>query len=306
MKRFNKTAVAVALTGALTLGVSPVAGAATPATLQPGDLVFDANGNIVSSFSGTTDGLVNLENGDVVYNSDSENVTADRTANTPETLENTDPIPVTLQPGDLIFDANGNLVSSFGMTDNGQAVLRYGDTVLNKDSENVTAIRTGNDATNESDAQPVTLSWGDLVVDKDGNVVLFAKANGEYAVLQPGDQVIPAGKIGAGVLGGLGVIALGGILYNVVKNAQGENVLVPADRPNQAPTAEDEKKTQELVANHQQEIAEQAAKQNADNGALRGVGANTGSNAIGQGLIALVLASILAAAAFVFGRRQLV
>ncbi|MEH0147130.1 hypothetical protein V6D40_05545 [Corynebacterium sp. Q4381] len=370
MKRINKSAIAVALAGALTLGVSPMAGAATPATLKQGDVVFDADGNIVTSFSGTTDGLVVLEDGDVVYDSNSQNVTADRSATAPAAPDAPAPqgnTPATLQPGDLVYDADGNIVTSFSGTDNGYVVLKDGDVVYNSNSENVTAERSGNapvvegeivsstpvtlskgdrivdfagteklvaeadgqlanlepgdrvvagdgvEVTNERKGveganvpTPVTLSWGDIVVDKDGNVVLTAKANGEYAVLQPGDKVIPAGKIGAGVLGGLGALTLGGILYNVVKNAQGENVLVPADRPDQTPTAEDEKKTEELVQAHADEIADQAAKQNAANGELRGVGANTGNNAFGKGLMTLLLASVLAAAAFVFGRRQLV
>lgn len=370
MKRFNKSAIAVAIAGTLALGAAPMAGAATPATLQPGDLVYDAAGNIVTSFSGTTDGLVVLEDGDVVYDSNSQNVTADRSATAPAAPDAPAPqgnTPATLQPGDLVYDADGNIVTSFSGTDSGYVVLKDGDVVYNSNSENVTAERSGNapviegeiasstpvtlskgdrivdfagteklvaeadgqlanlepgdrviagdgvEVTNERKGveganapTPVTLDWGDIIVDKDGRIVYSAKENGEHAVLQPGDKVVPAGKIGVGVLGGLAAVTLGGILYNVVKNAQGDNVLVPADRPDQTPTAEDEKKTQELVQAHAEEIAAQAAQQNEGSDALRGVGANTGNNAIGKGLIALVMASVLGAAAFVFGRRQLV
>lgn len=94
-----------------------------------------------------------------------------------------------------------------------------------------------------------------------------------------------------------------------MKNAQGKPVLVPADRADQTPTAADEAKTEQLVAEHGDEIAAQAAEAGvADNGATadRGVSAATGNNTIAKGLVGLLLASIMGAAAFAFGRRRLV
>ena len=313
MKRFNKTAIAIALSGAMALGVAPTAGAATPVTLQQGDLVYDKDGNLKTSFGGTDNGMATLEEGDVVYNSKSENVTADRTANAPAANEDTSvsTTPVTLNKGDRIVDFAGN--EKLVADQDGQfAVLEPGDRVIAKGGEEVTNTRTGSEG--ENAPRPVTLGWGEAIVDKDGKIVYFAKKDGESAVLQPGDKVVPVGKIGAGILGGLTAVTIAGILYNVVKNSQGENVLVPADRPDQTPTAEDKAKTDELVAEHGDEIAQQATigtdaeagDSAAQTGGERGMGATTGNNSIAQGLLALLVASVMGAAAFAFGRRRLV
>ena len=119
----------------------------------------------------------------------------------------------------------------------------------------------------------------------------------------------------AGLAGVGAVIHLLGKAYKAVTNGSGNPVLVPAERTDQAPTAEDEAATDQLVADHSEEIVAQAAEAGvadngvtADNGADadRGVSAATGNNTIAKGLVGLLLASILGAAAFVFGRRQLV
>lgn len=108
-------------------------------------------------------------------------------------------------------------------------------------------------------------------------------------------------------------LVIGGIIYKVVKDNQGKPVLVPADRPNQTPTPEDKANTDKLVKENADEIARQGAEKGvtasegeADDAATRGVNADTGNNGIAKGLLGLVIASIMGAAVFMFGRRQLV
>lgn len=109
-----------------------------------------------------------------------------------------------------------------------------------------------------------------------------------------------------GVGATVGTLLLGGILYNIVQNSKGEPVLVPADRADQTPNAEDEAKTKELVENNAAEIAAQAEAAGDVAAADRGVGAATGNNVLGKGLIGLLIASVMGAAVFAYGRRQLV
>mgnify|MGYP000162031065 CR=1 FL=1 len=119
----------------------------------------------------------------------------------------------------------------------------------------------------------------------------------------------------AGLAGAGAVIYLLGQAYKAVTSSSGNPVLMPVEGADQDPTAEDVAATEQLAANHGDEIVAQAAEAGvADNGvtaengadADRGVSAATGNNSIAQGLIGLLLASILGAAAFVFGRRRLV
>ncbi|WP_087117466.1 hypothetical protein [Corynebacterium urinipleomorphum] len=321
MKRFNKTAVALATAGAMTLAIVPNAvaedGVVTDTNQAPvpgapsfGPGGFENPGNPSIDEASAGDEADTIVNGTPVADptlpprpvklGDDEPIE--------ESQDAFQPIPVTLNKGDQIVDFAGN-VQHTAQADGEYATLEPGDRV----------IRNGKEVTNEvlgskddNAPRPVTLKWGDVIVDRDGRIVWSAKANGENAVLQDGDKVVPAGRIAAGVLGTLAAVTLGGVLYNVVKNSKGEPVLVPAERADQTPTAEDEAKTKELVENNAEELAAQAAAQNGgadartpDN-ADRGVGAATGNNSIAKGLVGLLIASIMGAAAFAFGRRRLV
>ena len=188
-------------------------------------------------------------------------------------------------------------------------------------------------------AQGVNLKAGDVVKDKDGNEIYKAEKDGAYPDYKAGQRIFDANGVemttkrggtiegyesnvkpvekddeaaaiaAATALATLPLLTIGGIVYSVVKNAQGNPVLVPADRADKTPTAEDEAKTTEILAKHGNEIAAQAAENSAvqNNAATdRGVGAATGNNAIAKGLIGLVIASVMGAAVFMYGRRQLV
>ena len=354
MKRFNKTAVALATAGAMTLAIVPNAsafddkpsygGAGDPATSLeqlkrtgegengpnlaadraaqpapntdpvPNAPTIDEDGNVTDPgndsdagyVDGTKDDAETIVNGTVQPGEENFPPRPTKLGSEEDRIGGT---PVILNKGDKIVDVAGK-VQHTAQADGEFATLEPGDRV----------IRAGKDVTGQltaaagvaSAGTPVTLKWGDVIVDKDGRIVWSAKANGEYAVLQEGDKVVPAGRIGVGILGGLAALTLGGVLYKVVKNSKGEPVLVPADRADQTPTAEDEKNTEKLVKENAEEIAAQAAKENGGADARtadtadRGVGAATGNNTIAKGLVGLLIASIMGAAVFAFGRRRLV
>ncbi|MCG7296139.1 hypothetical protein MHJ86_04555 [Corynebacterium afermentans] len=109
------------------------------------------------------------------------------------------------------------------------------------------------------------------------------------------------GAIAAIAVAAVGVpIVIAGVTYFL--NQDGVTLVGSSDRVNKQPTPEEKAKSDQLRAEHADEIAAQQVAAAAD----RGVGAETGSNTIARTLFALVIASVLGAAAFVAGRRFLV
>lgn len=296
MKRFNKTAVALATAGALTLGVAPAAFAqGTPVTIQQGDLIYDKDGNLVGSYGSTDNGAAVLKPGDVVYNANSENVTADRLNTSGRNVVAADDENDAKNLDDLLNDPNA---------------------VGNNRAEDEKGYKRAADSDN--DLKPEDLPQGGVA---GANSETYVPENGidNPAELKPEDVFKEDGttvdkdklkKVLIGLGATAGVLTIAGIVYKIVKNSKGEPVLVPADRADQAPTAADEAKTQELLENNAAEIAAQAGAADATTGdaatADRGVGAATGNNTIAKGLVGLLIASIMGAAAFAFGRRRLV
>lgn len=119
-----------------------------------------------------------------------------------------------------------------------------------------------------------------------------------------------AGEVNAelspGAIAGIAAAAIGlpiviaGVTYFL--NQDGQTLVGSSDRVNQQPTPEEKAKSDELRAEHADEIAAQQVAAAAN----RGVEAETGSNTVARTLFALVIASVLGAAAFVAGRRFLV
>lgn len=113
-------------------------------------------------------------------------------------------------------------------------------------------------------------------------------------------------QLSPGAIAGIAAAAIGlpiviaGVTYFL--NQDGETLVGSSDRVNQEPTPEEKAKSDQLRAEHADEIAAQQVAAAAN----RGVEAETGSNAIARTLFALVIASVLGAAAFVAGRRFLV
>lgn len=115
------------------------------------------------------------------------------------------------------------------------------------------------------------------------------------------DAELSPGAIAAIAVAAVGIpIVIAGVTYFL--NQDGETLVGSSDRVNQQPTPEEKEKSDQLRAEHADEIAAQQVAAAAN----RGVEAETGSNTIARALFALVIASVLGAAAFVAGRRFLV
>ncbi|MGV0372864.1 hypothetical protein ACUY2A_05690 [Corynebacterium pilbarense] len=109
------------------------------------------------------------------------------------------------------------------------------------------------------------------------------------------------GAIAAIAVAAVGVpIVIAGVTYFL--NQDGVTLVGSSDRVDKQPTPEEKAKSDQLRAEHADEIAAQQVAAAAN----RGVEAETGSNTIARTLFALVIASVLGAAAFVAGRRFLV
>lgn len=109
------------------------------------------------------------------------------------------------------------------------------------------------------------------------------------------------GAIAAIAAAAIGVpIVIAGVTYFL--NQDGETLVGSSDRVDQQPTPEEKAKSDQLRAEHADEIAAQQVAAAAN----RGVEAETGSNTVARTLFALVIASVLGAAAFLAGRRFLV
>lgn len=256
MKRFNKTAVALATAGAMTLAIVPNASAQN---FDPQPPEFGGAGDPATSL----DELFNDENAEGnpgARAEDSEN----------------DLKPSDLPEGGVAGEQPGTYVEGNGIDNSNElpttAVFPPTTTSTTPSSDTPTSPTT-------------TTKVGNIDPEKLKKALI-------------------------GVAATAGVLTIAGIVYKVVKNSKGEPVLVPEDRADQAPTAADEAKTQELLENNAAEIAAQTGVADATTGdaaaADRGVGAATGNNTIAKGLVGLLIASIMGAAAFAFGRRRLV
>lgn len=272
LKRMNKTAIALATAGAVTLGVAPAAmadqvvgqacfedaaGKYAMQNVNDKGQALDGNGIAVTQAKGLT------------------KVDDSKCGATPSTTTTTTtPANPTTGTGEkkLFRDPNGALVW------------------LETDPAN----------SNQPAHKPLGGTY--TLVDPETEDLSVTPAEG------PSDEDIAkavAAVAGAGV--GAAII-INGIKYFVNKDKQ---TLVPSeDRVNQEPTAEEKAKSDELKANNADQIAQQtgtdATGANTTANGERGMSAATGVNKVPAALMALLLASVLGAAAFVFGRRQLV
>lgn len=113
------------------------------------------------------------------------------------------------------------------------------------------------------------------------------------------------------------LLLIGGV--NWYLNADGQTYVTDSSRTSSTPTQGEREASANMLSSNRAEVEAQAKAQadaqaqaetqpNADNTVTldRGITAETGNNTFGKGLVALLLASVLGAAAFAFGRRQLV
>ena len=116
-----------------------------------------------------------------------------------------------------------------------------------------------------------------------------------------GGSSLSGGAIAGIAAAALIPIVIAGVTYYL--NQDGQTLVGSSDRVNQQPTPEEKAESDRLRAEHADEIA---AQEEAAAEAARGISAETGSNTLVRTLFALVIASVLGAAAFVAGRRFLV
>lgn len=110
------------------------------------------------------------------------------------------------------------------------------------------------------------------------------------------------------------VLIIGGISYYL--NQDGRTYVDSSSRTSSAPTAQERASSESLLSSNRPEVQRQsqaapsiqvaANRQEAAAPQVRGISAETGSNSLAKGLVALLIASVLGAAAFHFGRKQLV
>lgn len=306
MKRMSKTTIALVTAGALGFGVIPAAGAQ------------------VVPVPGNADAV--QEN---PYPENPE-LTAEDVFGTQEESEefaealvgDQDPNPYPADPTELTME---DLAGEEGETWVGD--IAPNDPVEGNGVPVMDGLTTGTEPADKNNFGPKT----DITKVEDGeNKGLFIDENGVYvwhlidnrgrAIDKDGnwiEGVVPATSLpevkdvekntGAliGIAAGIAglVLLIQGVKYFMNK----DGVLVEdPNRINETATPEEKAKSDQLKAEHGEEIAAQVAGQVAEANGERGIGASTGVNEVPAGLLSLLLASVLGAAAFVFGRRQLI
>ena len=135
-----------------------------------------------------------------------------------------------------------------------------------------------------------------------------------------GGTGLTPGQIAGIVAGALaGTLVIGGVVYKLVMDKNGKPVYVPEDKAGKEPSAEDKAASDKMISENADEIKRQTATAEkmgeevvkvegdaAGADSERGVNAETGNNTIAKGLVGLLIASIMGAAIFAFGRRRLV
>ena len=105
----------------------------------------------------------------------------------------------------------------------------------------------------------------------------------------------------AGMMALPALLIIGGV--NWYLNQDGRTYVMDITRTSSVPTAAEREASAAMLSSNRAEVERQIQT---EGNTERGTAIQTGSNEIGKGLIALLIASVLGAAAFAFGRRQLV
>lgn len=289
MKRFNKTVVSLATAGALGFGVAPIAFAEDAAF---GDLPV-------------TPGEEGATSVDANYPANPTNNTPGTTVNLPEGAAWDESIaPAQNAPATSIDElGKQNAVASTGVAPLMNAVCVNGGTRVNylRHADGLNYVKEGYPTTGAlPGADGAYRSYADITADAncalvDGGQVQGAVTPGEVTT-DPADVAkAVAAVVGAGV--GAAII-INGVKYFL--NKDGKTLVETPERVNMDATPEEKAKSEQLIKENAAEINNGAAQNE------RGIAAATGVNKIPAALLSLLLASVLAAAAFVFGRRQLV
>ncbi|MGV0343394.1 hypothetical protein [Corynebacterium faecium] len=290
MKRTIRTLAAAAMAGAIAISVTPAADAQT--TIDPTEVAtkiiegrFPA---VIVAPNGTYYELVNGEYKEA--------------ATTPAGAENA---------AEVSLADNGDIVAT--LADGSGETIVLGKAKPAAESTTTTPQAPAPKATGEAAATATSTSTATTLTvpaGTDTTVSATVDANLGGAGAGAGSSNGAAGEANAelspGAIAGIAAAAIGipiviaGVTYFL--NQDGETLVGSSERVNQQPTPEEKEKSDQLRAEHADEIAAQQVAAAAN----RGVEAETGSNTLVRTLFALVIASVLGAAAFVAGRRFLV
>ncbi|MCG7291548.1 hypothetical protein MHJ98_04145 [Corynebacterium afermentans] len=212
---------------------------------------------------------------------------------------------------------NGDIVATLA-DGSGETIVLGNEKDLNQAGQNsadstvtTTPQAPAPEATGEATASATSTSTATtLTVPAGADTTVSATVDANLGGAGAGSSNGAAGEVNAelspGAIAGIAAAAIGipvviaGVTYFL--NQDGETLVGSSDRVNKQPTPEEKAKSDQLRAEHADEIAAQQVAAAAN----RGVEAETGSNTIARTLFALVIASVLGAAAFVAGRRFLV
>lgn len=307
MKRFNKTAIAIALSGALALGVAPAADAqqdlgAPAATVSHEGTTWylHTSGQFYVNDPALIFTAADQVEEDKRIGLDAANAEGEQAA--PAGDEQALPLPAEI-------------------TIDGETWYLHNDKqhyVKDRNQWNAPV-----DKIDEGDKVSLgdIANNGDVEGDVDGDQTQGGTDGGAGQEGQTEDEGLTPGEI-AGIVAGVlaGTLVIGGVVYKLVKDKNGNPVYVPEDKAGQEPTAEDKAASDKLISENADEIKRQtaAAQKNGEEvywvvgtdaagaDSERGVNAETGNNTFAKGLVGLLLASIMGAAIFAFGRRRLV
>ena len=290
MKRTVRTLAAAAMAGAIAISVAPAADAQT--TIDPTEIATKAIEArfpaVIVAPNGTYYELVNGEYKEA--------------ATTPAGAENA---------AEVSLADNGDIVAT--LADGSGETIVLGKAEPAAESTTTTPQAPAPKATGEAAATATSTSTATTLTvpaGTDTTVSATVDANLGGAGAGAGSSNGAAGEANAelspGAIAGIAAAAIGipvviaGVTYFL--NQDGETLVGSSERVNQQPTPEEKEKSDQLRAEHADEIAAQQVAAAAN----RGVEAETGSNTLVRTLFALVIASVLGAAAFVAGRRFLV
>lgn len=290
MKRTVRTLAAAAMAGAIAISVTPAADA--QANINPTEIATKAIEArfpaVIVAPNGTYYELVNGEYKEA--------------ATTPAGAENAAKVSLA---------DNGDIVAT--LADGSGETIVLGKAEPAAESTTTTPQAPAPEATGEAAATATSTSTATTLTvpaGTDTTVSATVDANLGGAGAGAGSSNGAAGEANAelspGAIAGIAAAAIGipvviaGVTYFL--NQDGETLVGSSERVNQQPTPEEKEKSDQLRAEHADEIAAQQVAAAAN----RGVEAETGSNTLVRTLFALVIASVLGAAAFVAGRRFLV
>lgn len=302
MKRNGTSITALALAGLIVLPLAPNAAAQSSVEVGPiGPLGSSASASVEGwSTQGAADAGASASAGAAgnaaANRSAGANGSADANANSGSSLDGTGSSLPWYEEGKKAGELNGE---TWWFASNPKFVVNSENLIKN------TALEAGM-------AGVLTVQE---FADKLGKRIPANLTFGLDGGVEGGSSASDLAKAAAIVLPAL--LLIGGVTWYL--NADGQTYVTDSSRTSSTPTQGEREASANMLSSNRAEVEAQAKAQ-ADAQAQaqtqpvadstvtldRGITAETGNNTFGKGIIALLLASVLGAAAFAFGRRQLV